>query len=230
MLVQMAAFIFDIDGTLIDSVDLHAHAWQQALAHFGYDIPYKDVRSQIGKGGDQLMPVFVPRNDLDRIGEKLEKYRGELFKREFMPRVKPFPRVRELFQRIKADGFRIALASSANGDEVTHYKKLLNIADLLDAETSASDVESSKPCPDVFEAALEQAKTDPEHALVIGDTPYDAIAARRAGLRTVGVLCGGFPETDLREAGCLEIYRDPADLLDRYTELLRFFTPALRTP
>lgn len=224
------AFIFDIDGTLIDSVDLHAHAWQQALAHFGYQIPYEDVRGQIGKGGDQLLPVFVPEQDLDRIGEKLEKYRGELFKREFMPRVKPFPRVRELFQRIKADGFRIALASSANADEVTHYKKLVNIADLIDAETSASEVESSKPCPDVFEVAIDQLKVEEDRALVIGDTPYDAIAARRAGLRTVGVLCGGFPENDLREAGCIDIYRDPSDLLDRYTELLRFFTPALRTP
>ena len=224
------AFIFDIDGTLIDSVDLHAHAWQEAFAHFGYDIPYEQVRGQIGKGGDQLMPVFVPRKDLDRIGKELEKYRGQLFKREFMPRVRPFPRVRELFQRIKTDDFRIALASSANADELTHYKKLLNIADLLDAETSASDVESSKPCPDVFEAALDQAKNAPEHALVIGDTPYDAIAARRAGLRTVGVLCGGFPDDQLREAGCLGTYRDPSDLLDRYAELLRLFTPALRTP
>ena len=226
----MAAFIFDIDGTLIDSVDLHAHAWQEALAHFGYDIPYEDVRGQIGKGGDQLLPVFVPRQDLERIGETLDKYRGQLFKRDFMPRVKPFPRVRELFQRIKADGFRIALASSANADEVAHYKKLLNIEDLLDAETTASDVESSKPCPDVFEAALDQAKTEAAHALVIGDTPYDAIAARRAGLRSVGVLCGGFPEDDLRQAGCLDIFHDPSGLLERYADLLRILTPALRTP
>ena len=224
------AFIFDVDGTLIDSVDLHAQAWQDALAHFGYEIPYEKVRSQIGKGGDQLLPVFVPMDDLERIGDGIEKYRGELFKREYLPRVKPFRRVRELFLQIKHDGHRIGLASSANEQEVSVYKQIANVSDLVDADTSASDVDCSKPCPDVFEIALDRVRVEPERVLVIGDTPYDAIAARRAGLRTIGVLCGGFPEKDLRQAGCMALYRDPEDLLARYAELQRFITPALQTP
>jgi HAD superfamily hydrolase (TIGR01549 family) len=224
-----AGFLFDIDGTLIDSVDLHAHAWQEAFAHFGFRIPYEQVRGQIGKGGDQLMPVFIPKDQLERTGERLEKYRGELFKQKYLPQVKPFPKVRDLFARITHDGYRIALASSANADEVAHYKELANITDLVDLETTRSDVDHSKPCPDVFEAALERLGISADAALVIGDTPYDAIAARRAGLRTIGVLCGGFPETDLREQGCMAIYRDPADLLGRYSELRRFVTPAPRT-
>ena len=224
------AFIFDVDGTLIDSVDLHAQAWQETLAHFGFEIPYEQVRGQIGKGGDQLMPVFVPADQLDRIGDTIEKHRGELFKREYLPRVKPFPAVRDLFLRIKRDGHRIALASSANAEEVENYKKLLHVDDLIDAETTSSDVEHSKPCPDVFEVALGRVAVERARAIVIGDTPYDAIAARRAGLGAVGVLCGGFQESDLREQGCVEIYRDPAHLIDRYSELHALVTRGPQTP
>jgi HAD superfamily hydrolase (TIGR01509 family) len=224
------AFLFDIDGTLIDSVDLHARAWQETLAHFGFTVPYEEVRAQIGKGGDQLMPVFVPADQLARLGDRIERHRGELFKAEYLPQVKPFPGVRDLFMHIKADGYAVGLASSANADEVGRYKELADIADLVDAETSKSDVDCSKPCPDVFEVAVDRLAIEPERALVIGDTPYDAMAARRAGVRSIGVLCGGFPERDLRDAGCLAIYRDPADLLARYAELQRFVTPALRIP
>jgi HAD superfamily hydrolase (TIGR01509 family) len=214
---MIEAVIFDIDGTLIDSVDLHAQAWQQALGHFGYDFPFDRVRSQIGKGGDQLLPALLPADVVEREGKEIEKYRAELFKREFLPRVRAFPAVRELFERIKADGKRIALASSAKGDELEKYKKIANIADLVDAETSSDDAEQSKPHPDIFEAALERlGQISPERVVVIGDTPYDAEAAGKAGLRTIGVLCGGFPEADLRAAGCIAIYRDPADLLARY--------------
>lgn len=225
-----AAFLFDVDGTLIDSVDLHAHAWQDALAHFGFNIPYEQVRAQIGKGGDQLLPVFVPKDELERAGERIEKYRGELFKREYLPQIKPFPRVRDLFVRIRRDGFHIALASSANTSELKIYKKLANIADLVDAETSASDVDCSKPCPDVFEVAMKRVGAEPHKAVAIGDTPYDATAARGAGVRTIGVLCGGFPEQDLREAGCVDIFRDPADLLARYVQLRSYVTRVPRTP
>lgn len=225
-----AAYLFDIDGTLIDSVDFHASAWQRALAHFGFDVPYDTVRLQIGKGGDQLLPVFVPAEQLERLKDHIEKYRSELFKREYLPRITPFPRVRDLFRRIREDGHRIVLASSANAEEVKAYKKIAGVADLVDGETSSSDVDCSKPCPDVFEVALDKVKAEPERVIVVGDTPYDAVAASGAGLRTVGLLCGGFPEQDLRAAGCVALYRDPEDLLDHYDSLRALVTPVLRTP
>jgi HAD superfamily hydrolase (TIGR01549 family) len=214
------AVIFDIDGTLVDSVDLHAQAWKEAFKHFGKDIPYEQVRRQIGKGGDQLMPVFFSREELERIGEEMEEYRGQLYKRDFLKRVRPFPKVRELFERIKEDGKRMALASSAKGDELSHYKQIAHIEDLVEEETSADDADKSKPHPDIFQAALDQlALTEPSRAVVIGDTPYDAEAAGGAKLRKrIGVLCGGFPERELRSAGMLEIYADPADLLEHYEE------------
>jgi HAD superfamily hydrolase (TIGR01509 family) len=207
------AVIFDIDGTLVDSVDLHAECWRDTLAHFGIDVPFDRVRGQIGKGGDQLLPAFLSKDDLARRGEALERYRSESFKRDYLPRVRPFPKVRELFERIRSDGARIALASSAKGDELYHYKRLAGIEDLIDVEVSADDAERSKPHPDLFQAALDRLGLGPAEVVAVGDTPYDAEAAKKAGVKTVGLLCGGFPERDLRLAGCVAIYRDPADLL-----------------
>lgn len=211
------AVIFDIDGTLIDSVDLHARAWQEALSHFGKQFAFEDVRSQIGKGGDQLLPVFLSEREIEEFGDELTEYRGELFKREYLSRVVAFPRVRELFERVLRDGKRIALASSAKKEELKEYKRIADIEDLVEEETSADDAEKSKPHPDIFEAALSQlGDVEARDAIVVGDTPYDAEAARKAGLRTVGVLAGGFPEEDLRAAGCVRIYKDAADLLANY--------------
>jgi len=214
---MLKAVIFDIDGTLVDSVDLHARAWQEAFRHFGREVEFARVRHQIGKGGDQLMPVFFSAEELERFGEEMEKFRGDLYKREYISRVRAFPQVRELFERIRSDGQRIALASSAKRDELKVYKELARITDLVEEETSADDAEKSKPHPDIFEAALDAlGDVRAGEALVVGDTPYDAEAAGKINLRTVGVLCGGFPEAELRAAGCAGIYRDPADLLARY--------------
>jgi HAD superfamily hydrolase (TIGR01549 family) len=214
---MIKAVIFDIDGTLVDSVDLHARAWQEAFRHFGREIPFPEVRQQIGKGGDQLLPVFFSQAELAEFGQELAEYRGELFKRDYLPRVRAFPKVRELFERIRQDGKRIALASSAKEDELKAYKKIANIGDLVEEQTSADDADKSKPHPDIFQAALaELGDVAPGEAIVVGDTPYDAEAAGKADLRTIGVLCGGFPEQELRTAGCIRIYRDPADLLADY--------------
>ena len=216
---MVKAVIFDIDGTLVDSVDLHARAWQETFAHFGKEIPYKEVRHQIGKGGDQLMPVFFSKEELEEFGDEMEEYRSELYKREYLPKVRAFPRVRELFLRIRDDGKRLALASSAKKEELGVYKKIANIEDLVEEETSADDADKSKPHPDIFEAVLDRlGDLNPEEAIVVGDTPYDAEAAGKLNLRTIGVLCGGFPESELLAAGCISIHRDPADLLARYEE------------
>ncbi len=213
------AVIFDVDGTLVDSVDLHARAWQEAFRDFGHDIPFEGLRGQIGKGGDQLMPVFLSKEELAEKGEALEQHRADLFKARYMDQVRGFPDVPALFKRLRADGIRIALASSAKEDELGHYKRVAGIDGLTDAETSSDDTEKSKPHPDIFEAALAKlGDLDPAHAIVVGDSPHDAEAASRAGIRTVGVLCGGFPEEQLRRAGCVAIYADPADLLRQYDE------------
>lgn len=211
------AVIFDVDGTLIDSVDLHARAWVEAFAHFGVTVPHDAARRQIGKGGDQLLPVFLDPERVAHQGEAIEAYRSKLFKDEYLAQVRPFPGVRALFERLRAAGKTIALASSGKAEEIEHYKTLLTIEDLVDVATTSDDAERSKPHPDIFEAALGKlAPITASQALIVGDTPYDAEAANKAGIAMIGVLCGGFPEADLGAAGCIAIYRDPQDLLDGY--------------
>lgn len=218
---MIKAVIFDVDGTLVDSNSLHVEAWQDAFRVFGKEVTFKELHNQMGKGGDQLMPVFCSQEELDKFGEELERSRTELFTKDYLPRVRPFPKVRELFERIKADGLSIALASSAKEEELARHKKNLRIEGLLEAATSADDAERSKPHPDIFQAALLGiGDVEPEESVVVGDTPYDVIAAAKAGMRAIGLLSGGFTKEDLSAAGAVEIYKDVADLLEHYDESL----------
>ena len=225
--MAIKAVIFDIDGTLVDTVDFHAQSWDRTFQHFGHQIPYEQIRAQIGKGSDKLMPVFFSLEELNEsddgqsstFGERMRDYRRELYKREYHSRTKAFPQVRELFKRIKAEGKRVALASSATKDDVATYKQIMDVEDLIDAATTTSEVESSKPEPDVFFVTLDKlGGIAPNNVIVVGDTPYDAEAAGKALLRTIGVLSGGFSEENLRQAGCIAIYQNIADLLAHYDE------------
>jgi HAD superfamily hydrolase (TIGR01509 family) len=216
---RIEAVIFDIDGTLVDSVSLHAESWQLAFEMFGKTISFADIRRQIGKGADQLLPVFLSPEELKTFGADLEACRSDLFKRQYLPRVKAFPGVRRLFERLRQNSKRIALASSAKADELEAYKKIADISDLVETETASDDIDQSKPHPDIFDAALARLPgVSPQQSMVVGDTPYDAVAAVQVGLRTIGLLCGGWSEEELRRAGCIAIYRDPADLLAHYGE------------
>ena len=209
---KVNAAIFDVDGTLVDSVDLHAAAWQRALAKFGHEVSFIDARGQIGKGGDKLIPLFLSDAEQAEHGEAMEEYRTKLFRSEYMPLVRPFTAVPDLLRRLRDAGLKIAVASSAKQAELDVYLEVAGIADLIDANTCSDDVGDSKPDPDIFEAALEKLGVAAGEAMVIGDTPYDAIAAKRAGIASIGVLSGGFREEDLRGAGCVAVYPGPAAL------------------
>lgn len=213
---SITGIIFDIDGTLVDSVDLHARAWREAFAQFGHYVGIEEVRAQIGKGGDELCKEFLTPEEYEREFDALDKFRGEHYKSRYMHRVKPFSEVPALFERLLHAGQRIALGSSAKGDELETYKRIAGIEGLIHAQTSADDAEKSKPNPDIFHAAVEELGMPHAEIAVVGDTPWDAIAARKAGLLPVGVLCGGWDEKSLRDAGCAAVFRGPADLLARY--------------
>lgn len=210
------AVLFDVDGTLVDTNDLHAAAWRETFLAFGLDRPLGEIRWQIGKGGDNLLPALFP--DLgDAEIEEMDAFRGELFKRDYLPRAVPFPGVRALFERIVEGGGRVVLASSAGKDEVRYHLGLLACEDLVSATTSKDDVESSKPCPDIFEAALGRvAPLRADEVAVVGDTPWDVKAAGKAGIRAIGFRSGGFPDEALREAGACALYDGAADLLARF--------------
>src|ERR1700730_3643469 len=218
--VSLRAFIFDVDGTLVDSNELHVESWDRAFRHFGKQFSREQLRGQIGKGSDQYLPEFLSAEEIERFGKELDEYRSELFKKEYLPRVKPFPKVRKLFERIRDDKKQIVLASSGKKADTKHYIKLLKIDNLIGGYTSADDADRSKPAPDLFSAALEKLSVSPNEAITLGDTRFDIEAAAKAGLSTVAVTCGGTSEAVLREAGAIAIYRDPADLLTHYNTLL----------
>jgi HAD superfamily hydrolase (TIGR01549 family) len=179
------AIIFDVDGTLVDTVDYHARAWQEALEHFGHKVSFTEVRDQIGKGGDQLLPMFLPVQEFNQSGKEIENYRSDLYKWKYLPHARAFPKVRELFQASRQS---IGLGSSCKRDELAVYKKLAKIDDLPTVDTSGDDVDKSKPHPDIFDMALRRLNATAAEAITVGDSPYDAIAANKIGLRAIGPL------------------------------------------
>ena len=190
--MKLKALLLDIDGTLVDSNDKHTDCWVEAFAHFGKEVEWKFIRGQIGKGGDLLVPDTLNAREMRRFGDELKDYRGELWKKKYMHSVQPFPGVREALRAVEERGLKIAFASSSNADEVEYYVSLLEASDLLEGSTSKGDAQFSKPSPEIFQAALEQVGTDAAKALVVGDTPYDVLAAHRAKLAVAALLCGGF--------------------------------------
>lgn len=210
---MLEAVIFDVDGTLVDSVDLHAECWKQAFEKYDVHVDFDQVRRLIGKGGDELIPSVISAEQQKSFGEEMNEFRSKLWKDDFASKVKPFPLVRELFEALKKNRIQIALGSSAKSEELKTYEKMLGVDGLVDARVTSDDVEKSKPAPDIFEAAMKKLKTAHARTRVVGDTPYDVRAANRAELQTVAVLCGGFPESELLAAGAVALFRDPKDLL-----------------
>jgi HAD superfamily hydrolase (TIGR01509 family) len=206
----------DIDGTLVDSNALHAEAWRRTFEHFGIEVGMDEAWSQIGKGGDQLIPVFVPEADRERLEPELKAFRKEVFHRDYMPRIVSFSKSRELLLRVKTSGRKIVLATSSDKADLAIYKKIVGMEDLVEEEATSADAQNSKPAPDIFAAALKKAGAGAEEAVALGDTPYDAHAAGALGIRVIGVTCGGWKRSDLMDAGCAEVYQDPADLLLRF--------------
>jgi HAD superfamily hydrolase (TIGR01509 family) len=212
---MIEAVLCDIDGTLVESNWLHAEAWQVAFGVIGIHLELEAIRKQIGKGGDELIPVFVPWWKRKHVEEPLKTFRSYIFREDYLNRVKPLPQVREFLLRLRRSHIRLALATSANEPEIADYKRIANIEDLIEDQTSADDAPKSKPHPDIFTAALHSLKLSPSKCLALGDTPYDAEAAGLAGLRTIGVMTGGWSREELLEAGCIEVYESVADLLDQ---------------
>ena len=207
-----ATILLDVDGTLVDSVDFHARAWTEALARFGVFAEVTEVRAQVGKGGDQLLPMFLSPAQIDRFGDDLVDWREQHFRRAYLPDVRAFPGVAEALGRLRHRGHRIVLATSGKRQDALYFCHLAHIEQLVDDMITGEDVENSKPCPDIFEAALKIAGVDAVRAVAVGDSPWDAVAACRAGVRAIGVRSGGFPDDVLTWAGCTEIYDSVVDL------------------
>lgn len=210
------AVFFDIDGTLVDSNDLHVAAWEEAFREGGHAIKRSAIRGQIGKGGDLLVPTLLPAA-ADETIEALSERHGEIFKAKYLDDVQPFGDAERLLRHVHGLGQKVVLASSADAKEVAHYVSLLKVRFVVGATTSLDDVETSKPAGDIFQAALE--KVHPlgaDQVIVVGDTPYDIQAAAKCGIRAIGLRSGGFDDAVLTGAGAIALYDDVADLLASY--------------
>lgn len=213
---MIEALLCDIDGTLVASNWLHAEAWKVAFGVIGIHLELEEVRKQIGKGADELIPVFVPWWKRKHVEQPLKNFRAHIFRQDYLGQVEPLPKVREFFLRLRQAHIRIALATSANEPELEDYKRIADIGDLIEEQTTADDAQKAKPHPDIFKAALNQLKLDPIKCMALGDTPYDAEAAGLAGLQTIGVMTGGWSRDELLRAGCVEVYEGVADLLAHF--------------
>ncbi|WP_457355287.1 YhjD/YihY/BrkB family envelope integrity protein [Sphingomonas sp. UYP23] len=210
------AVFFDIDGTLVDSNDLHVAAWDEAFREYGYAVEPAAIREQIGKGGDLLVPALLPEATDDTI-ETLSDRQGEIFKSTYIDGVEPFADADRLLRHVHGLGQKVVLASSADKKEVAHYISLMKIGRVVDATTSIDDVETSKPAGDIFGVALDNvAPLSADQVIVVGDTPYDVEAAAKCGIRAIALRSGGFDDAVLIGAGAIALYDDAADLLARY--------------
>lgn len=219
--MRLQGLLFDVDGTLVDSNDHHARCWVEAFAHFGRNFDYGVIRGQIGKGGDLLVPDLLQAKDIRRFGEALKKYRSKLYREKYLPEVKPFPFATNLLETLHQRGVKMALASSADAEEVEYYTRLLGAENLIEGSTSKKDAKLSKPSPEIFEAALEQAGSDPKFTFVVGDTPYDILAAHRSATPVIAVLSGGFERETLAKAEFL--FDDAGRILERTEEIDAWF-------
>jgi phosphoglycolate phosphatase-like HAD superfamily hydrolase len=200
--------IFDVDGTLVDSTYQHAIAWQRAFADCGIELPAWRLHRQIGKGGDRLVTDVAGEEVERRCGDRARSAHDRRFS-ELIDEVQGFEGVAELLAEARDAGWRVALASSGREEEVDHYVELLGIEELIDARTSSADADTSKPAPDIISIAHERAggsRGDAHTALVVGDAPWDCVAARAAGMSMVGLLSGGFSACELRDAGVERVF------------------------
>jgi HAD superfamily hydrolase (TIGR01509 family) len=203
--------LLDIDGTLVDTNYQHTLAWYRAFCEHNIVLPVWRIHRHIGMGGDQLVPALT--------GEQVERERGDDIRDaesrcygQLIGEARPTQDARRLIEDLHERGHTVLLASSAKRQELDHYLELLDARELVDGWTSSADVEKTNPAPDIVQAALDRAGIQPDDAVMVGDSPWDAEAAARAGVETIAVMTGGFSEEELKHAGATAVYESVAEL------------------
>lgn len=214
--MPIKAVFLDIDGTLVDSNEFHAMAWQEAFRDHGHFMELEAIRGQIGKGSDQLVPALLP-NTTEEAEKTMGHRQGEIFRTRYRDQIRPFPRASDLMEVLHAKGIQVLLASSSDKAEVDFYVDLLKAQPFLTGAISKDDVTNSKPAGDIFAAAL--AKVFPlaaSETLAIGDTPYDVESALRSDIKTIALRSGGFSQEILSGAGAPFVYASVKHLFEEF--------------
>ena len=205
--------VLDVDGTLVDSVYVHVQAWAHAFHAIGTDVPSWRIHRAIGMGADRLVAEVAGQRVEDALGDEVRSLHGEHYQTLF-PLVRPLPGADDLLALLRKTGLTVVLATSGSPDEIDRALELLTAADVASALVTSAEVPSSKPAPDLVQAALDRAGST--RAVMVGDSVWDIGAAKRAGIPAVGLRCGGFAETELLDAGATSVFDDPEDLVRRF--------------
>ena len=227
-MARFKAVLFDIDGTLLDSDDAHAHAWLDALRGHGKNVPFDLLRSKIGMGGDKLLceVAGIPEDSVE--GQSITERRIALLKGYYLPDIGPLPGARPLVERLRARGLVCAAVSSAKAADLADLLRIATVADLLDPVISSDDADNSKPDPDLVQIAVDRLGLTPAECVFIGDTPYDVLACERAGVPVIGFRSGGWDDRGLR--GAIAVYDDPQDLASQLDASPIFTEPTEAEP
>lgn len=206
------AAVFDVDGTLVDTNHLHVVTWWEAFRQAGHRVPMHAVHRAVGLGSDDLIARLLG-DDRDKDGDAELSAAHKALYGQYFDRLPPLRDAGDLLRRLHGDGWTVVLATSASGPELDALRRVIGADDVIAATASADDVEEGKPAPEPVRHALDLVGAPADRAVFVGDTVWDMRAGRGAGVRCVGVLCGGIPRADLLEAGAEAVYDDPADLL-----------------
>jgi HAD superfamily hydrolase (TIGR01509 family) len=200
--VEPVVSIFDVEGTLMDSVPLQLESWRATLNAGGHTFSWADLQAFSGMDGTWMLDQLLPKESQE-TKHRLLKAQGDCYRTHFLSRARPFPGVRRLFERLKQRDILIGIATTCQEEELVAYDKQLGVLDITDALACGEMVKHGKPDPSLFRKCLAKLQVaDSSCAVSIGDTPYDARAAKQLGMFAAGVITGGFSEQALRESGC----------------------------
>jgi HAD superfamily hydrolase (TIGR01509 family) len=225
---MLAAVLLDLDGTLVDTNDMHVRAWHAALREHGFHVAPDRIAVEVGKGGDQLVPDLLGRGAEREAGEALRRAHGEAFTRlAGREGIRTMPGATALLAALRGRGLALALATSSNADMLAVIERASGVPwrRLVEVTTGADDAARSKPAPDILHAAIDRLGVGPAECAMFGDTPWDAHAARRAGVTLIGLRCGGSPDRALLRAGARAVYQDPAEVVARLDEVVQRASP-----
>jgi HAD superfamily hydrolase (TIGR01509 family) len=204
--------LFDVDGTLIDSSYIHTIAWWGAFRQYGHDVPMAAIHQLVGMGGARLVDTLLPDGRNQDEDEDIMASHGALYASHW-PSLRALDGAKDLLGQCHAGGLAVALASSARERDLQVMRSVLDADSFIDAATSANDAEESKPAPDILEAALEAVGVEAANAVYVGDAVWDMKAAGALGIPAIGLTCGGIQAAQLREAGAVEVFDGPRQLL-----------------
>ncbi|WP_375478467.1 HAD family hydrolase [uncultured Jatrophihabitans sp.] len=209
--------LFDVDGTLVDTTFLHTVCWAEALRQHGLQVTASDIHHGIGMSSDKMLAHLLGEDRDTSADDAISEAHDTLYKLSW-GRLTTLPGAADLLRECAKRGFTVVLASSASEQELQVLRETIDADDAVAQATSKNDAKSGKPAPDIVETALDSSGLAADRAVFVGDAVWDAEAAKKAGVTFIGLTCGGTPEADLRAAGAVEVWRDPADLLEHFAD------------